>query len=95
MLLDVPYKKGDCISLKLTSGEEVIGRLEEEKNDSLILSKPMMIAATQEGLGLAPFMFSVGPSAKFVLKLSNVLCVVKSDREFSKQYLENTTGIQI
>ena len=95
MLIDVPYRKGDCISLKLTSGEEVIGRLEEEKTDSIVVSKPMMIAATQEGLGLAPFMFSVGPSAKFVLKMTNILCVVKSDDEFSKQYLQNTTGIQI
>jgi hypothetical protein len=95
MLIDVPYRKGDCISLKLTSGEEVIGRLEEEKNDSIVVSKPMMIAATQEGLGLAPFMFSVGSSAKFVLKMANILCVVKSDDEFSKQYLENTTGIHV
>jgi len=95
MLLNIPYKKGDCISVKLSSGEEVICKLEEETNDSLVVSKPMMIAATQEGLGLAPFMFSVSPSAKFTLKTVNILCVTKSDDEFSKQYLENTTGLKL
>jgi hypothetical protein len=95
MLLNIPYKAGDCISVKLSSGEEIIGRLEEESGDKLVVSKPMMITATQEGLGLAPFMFSVSANAKFVLSTANVLCAVKSEDEFAKQYLENTTGIQV
>ena len=93
MLLNVPYKQGDTVSLKLSSGEEMVARLEEEKGGELILSKPMMIAATQEGLGLAPFMFSVSADTKIPVKMENVLCVVKTEDEFAKQYIQNTTGI--
>lgn len=95
MLIDIPYKKGDVVSLKLTSGEELVGKVIEESDDSISLSKPMMIAATQQGLGLAPFMFSISNDAKVVLNISSILCVIKTEKEFAAQYTENTTGIAI
>ena len=95
MLINVPYKNGDVISLKLASGEEVVARLEEEKDSDLIVTKPMMLVSAQEGLGLAPFMFSVAPDAKFNIKLSSVLCVTKTEDGFGKQYLEQTSGLQL
>jgi small nuclear ribonucleoprotein (snRNP)-like protein len=93
MLLEVPYKVGDTVSIKLTSGEEMVARLDDEKGDTIILKRPLMIAATQQGLGLAPFMFSVDPNTKIVINNSKVVCVAKTQEEFAKQYIENTTGI--
>ena len=95
MLIDIPYKNGDVVSLKLSSGEEVVGRLEEEKGDGMVLTKPMMLTAAEQGLGLAPFMFSVAHDAKFLIKSANVLCVTKTEKEFANQYLQNTTGLQL
>lgn len=95
MLIDIPYKNGDVVSLKLSSGEEVVGRLEEDKPDGMVLSKPMMLTASQQGLGLAPFMFSVDPESKFLIKTGSVLCVTKTEKSFASQYLENTTGITV
>lgn len=95
MLLEVPYKNGDTVSIKLTSGEEIVARLEEEKGESLILKKPLMITATQQGLGLAPFMFTTSPDAKITIDTSKIVCVVKTQEEFAKQYIENTTSITV
>jgi len=95
MLLETPYKAGDVVSMKLTSGEELIARLDEEKGTSLVLKKPLMVAVTQQGLGLAPFMFTTNPDSKITVDHSKVLCIVKSDEQFSKQYIENTTGIAV
>jgi len=53
MLIDTPYKNGDIVSIKLNSGEEVIAKLEDETGTHYKLSKPLMVAATQQGLGLA------------------------------------------
>jgi hypothetical protein len=94
MLIEAPYTNGDTVSIKLNSGEEVIARLEEDKGETVILRKPLMVAATQQGLGLAPFMFTVSPDAKITMARSNILCIVKTDSEMSKQYIQNTTGIQ-
>jgi len=94
MLIEAPYKNGDTVSIKLTSGEEVVARLEEEKADSFILHKPLMVTATQQGLGLAPFMFTIGPDAKVKIGTNKVVCIVKTLDEMSKQYITSTTGIQ-
>ena len=41
MLLEVPYKKGDTVSIKLISGEEVVARIEEINDTSFKLHKPL------------------------------------------------------
>ncbi|MAD24737.1 MAG: hypothetical protein CMO44_11260 [Verrucomicrobiales bacterium] len=95
MLIETPYKVGENVSFKLASGEEIVGRLEEENETHYILHKPMVLIAQQKGLGLAPFMFSVSPDGKFLLKASSVSCVAKTEENISKQYTQTTTGIAL
>ena len=93
MLIEAPYKVGDTVSLKLSSGEEIVARLDEEDATYFTVKKPMVLIAQPEGLGLAPFMFSVSPDSKFKLRASSVSCVSKTQEEISKQYVQTTTGI--
>jgi len=93
MLIEAPYKDGDTVSFKLASGEEIVARLEQETDTYYTLKKPMVLIAQQQGLGLAPFMFSVSPDSKFNLRTSSVSCVSKTEEEISKQYIEQTTGL--
>jgi|TARA_B110000238_G_C16087066_1_gene422096 hypothetical protein len=93
MLIEIPYKVGDNVSFKLSSGEELVAKLESETEKSFTLRKPMVLIAGAEGLGLAPFMFSVSPDGKFVLLAQSVSCVAKTEVEISKQYTLQTTGI--
>jgi hypothetical protein len=93
MLIETPYKEGDTVSFKLSSGEEIVARLEKESDKDFTLRKPMVLVAQQQGLGLAPFMFSVSPDSKFVLQASSVSCIAKTETEISKQYTAQTSGI--
>ena len=95
MLIDTPYKNGDIVSIKLNSGEEVIAKLEEETNTHYKLSKPLMVAATQQGLGLAPFMFTVDQEANIKLNVNSVSCIAKTEKEMASQYIHNTTGLAV
>lgn len=95
MLIDTPYKNGDIVSLKLNSGEEVIAKLEDESNNQLSLSKPLMVAATQQGLGLAPFMFTVDQESKIKLNLTSVSVVAKTEKDMASQYIQSTTGLTV
>jgi len=95
MLIETPYKEGDTVSLKLTSGEELVARLEKEDDKFYVLHKPMALVAGQNGLGLAPYMFSVSQDAKFNLKSSVVACVLKTEKELASQYTQQTTGIAV
>jgi len=95
MLIELPYKVGDNVSFKLSSGEEIVARLEAEDSKTYTVRKPMVLIANQQGLGLAPFMFSVSPDGKFVLQANSVSCVAKTEAEIGKQYTAQTSGIQM
>jgi hypothetical protein len=95
MIIETPYKEGDTVSFKLSSGEEIVARLEKESTTEYTVKKPMVLIAQAEGLGLAPFMFSVSPDAKFNIKSTSVSCVAKTQEEIAKQYTAQTSGIQI
>jgi len=94
MIIETPYKDGDTVSFKLASGEEVVARLDKESSSEYSISKPMvLIVQADESMGLAPFMFSVGPSGKFQMQKGSVACVAKTDENIAKQYTASTTGI--
>jgi hypothetical protein len=95
MLIEAPYKVGDTVSLKLSSGEEIVARLDAESEKSFTVRKPMVLIAGEKGLGLAPFMFSVSPDGKFNLQATSVSCIAKTQDEIGKQYLAQTSGIAL
>ena len=93
MLIEAPYKVGDTVSFKLNSGEELVSRLDSEDTSSYTLRKPMVLIAQKEGLGLAPYMYSVSPDAKFNILANTVSCISKTESEIAKQYVATTSGI--
>lgn len=95
MLFEKPRSSGDVISLKLISGEEVVGRFEEETSSGYRITKPMVISMTQKGPGLMPFLFTVHPDSAIVINHSAVAVAATPDKAFADQYIQSTTGIQL
>jgi len=95
MIIETPYKVGDTISMKTVAGEEIIARLEEEKGTKLKVSKPMALTASQQGLGMVPYTFTVNPNANIELNMNTLVFVAKTDDEMAKQYIQSTTGIAV
>ena len=93
MLIETPHKVGDIVSLKLSTGEEIVSRLDAESSESYTVKKPMVLIANEKGLGLAPFMYSVSPDGKFVLNANTVTCIGKTEGEIAKQYTATTSNI--
>jgi len=95
MLIEAQYKVGDVISIKLSSGEEMIARFEDENDDVVTVAKPYILIAAQNGMALAPYMFTIAPDTKVKLKINNVICIVKSAKDASDMYIKQSTGIAI
>ena len=95
MIIETPYKAGDTVSLKTTAGEEIIARLEKEEGGYYFLHKPMALVAGQQGMGLAPYMFSVSQNSTFKIRESVVACVLKTEKEIASTYTQQTTGIAV
>ena len=95
MLIDKGVTEGEVITLKLTSGEELVAKLTEETDRYYKLSKPMVIGMGQQGPGLMPYLFTVHPDKAVKLLKTTVTVAEATDETFAKQFLESTSGIKL
>jgi hypothetical protein len=93
MLIEAPYKNGDIVTLKLTSGEELIGKLEEEKTDSYKIKTPLTLVMGQQGLGLQQYLFTGDPEKAYNFTKDKVITITKTIKQFSDVYQQQTSGI--
>ncbi len=95
MLLEkTRYDENDIVTLKLISGEEIIGRFINETAQEITLEKPLMLAMSQKGIGMAPVLMTVNPDTKLKFNKTAIVVMAHSDDEIGKQYTFQTTGIQ-
>ena len=95
MLIEAPMKDGDTVTIKTFNGDELIARLVETKPNSYVISKPLAIMATPQGLGLGPYAFTVDADAKLELNKNAVIFIAKTQSDMAKQYIGSTTGIKL
>lgn len=95
MLLEKFVKEGDIVTLKLTSGEELITRFEEEGPDFIKVSKPLALVAGGKSLGMIPWVFLASTDSFKINKHSISMGPVLSKLDAAQQYLEGTTGIAL
>jgi hypothetical protein len=95
MLIDKGVAVGEVITLKLTSGEELVAKLVEETPTYYKLSKPMVIGMGQKGPGLMPYLFTVAPEKDVKLLKTTVTVAEATDKQFADQFITSTTGIQM
>lgn len=95
MLIDKGLSSGDVVTLKLTSGEELIGRYVEETSSGVKVERPMILAAGPQGLGMAPYVFTVNPDRAITINYHAVAMQAVTDKAMADQYLQSTTGIKL
>lgn len=95
MIIDKGVAAGEVITLKLTSGEELVAKLVEETAVYYKLSRPMVIGMGQQGPGLMPYLFTIHPDKEVKLNKSTVTLAEATDKSFADQFIQSTTGIKL
>lgn len=95
MLIETPYRANDTITLKLTSGEEVVARFVKEDDKKLTVKKPLTLMATQHGFGLGPYAVTIPQDSELSINKNTIVFVAKTEPEMAKQYMSSTTGLQL
>ena len=88
------FAVGDIISIKLITGEEVMGKFVEDAMGSITLDRPVMLAMMQKGPAMSPVLMTVNPDAKLTFNSNAIITMAETDQEVGKQYVFQTTGIQ-
>jgi hypothetical protein len=95
MLIDRGVIEGEVITLKLTSGEEIVAKLVEDGITYYKLSRPMVIGMGQKGPGLMPYLFTVNPDKEIRIAKGTVTVAEATDKQFADQFIQTTTGIAL
>ena len=89
-------QEGDIITIKLMSGEEVVARLREDKEDVLLVAKPRAVVnIPNKGIGLGPFVFTIPQDAEVEIFKKNVVCYAETEGGMARQYQEGTSGLTL
>ena len=98
MLTTTTHKKNDVLTLKLVSGEEVIGYYVEETATEIILRKPLVPVPTGEGqMGLAPYIMSSSylreGNGNVPFNKQTVITTILSSADFKNAYTQQVSGL--
>jgi hypothetical protein len=88
-------KVGETYTFKLTSGEEVIGKVTEVEEHIVSLKDPVSVAPGPQGLGLMQSMFTANPKDPARLNINNVTIFALTDESVKAKYIEATTGLVV
>ena len=88
-------KVGETYTFKLTSGEEVVGKVTEVQDHYVSLKDPVSVAPGPQGLGLMQSMFTADPSDPARLNINNVTIYALTDETVKAKYIEATSGLVV
>jgi len=93
MLIDKGVAVGEVITIKLTSGEELVAKLVEDQIMHYKLAHPMVIAMSPKGPALMPYLFTVDPSKEVKIAKGVVAVAEATDKAVADQFIQQTTCI--
>lgn len=102
MLVQKSWAINDIVAIKLSTGEEIMGKVVSEDPGSVFLQKPATIAlmspdgtADNATTVFVPFMLGIDGTTKLKIEMRNIVAIGKSGEKMSNKYLQNTSDLTI
>ena len=96
MLVISSYKKGDTICVKVSTGEEIVGRFESQDGDIQVIKPCVITLNPQNGQAmLIPWLMSIDTTSSdpVTIKKEHILTTNKPNKSLADAYIQSTTGI--
>lgn len=93
--MDFKFAQNQVMTLKMSSGEEIIAKVVGKEDAFLLIEEPVAIAQGPKGMGLIPALFTAEPGKPIRLNTNNISFIADTDEPVKMKYLEATTGIQV
>lgn len=97
MLVISNFKKSDVVTIKLSTGEEIVARFDADTGSELKVVKPTVLTLnpTDGKAMLIPWLMSVdtGSSDPVIISKAQVVAVSKPHKGIADGYMQSTTGL--
>lgn len=95
MLIETNYKVNDVVTIKLKSGEELVGKLEQENESMVKVSTPLTIVATEKGIGLQQFLFTAEVGKSYTIRHDSITLITITREDFADAYRQQTSSLVV
>lgn len=95
LLIKKPAVAGEIVTIKLTSAEELIARLEADEPTCLRISRPMTLSYSPQGVALTPWLITADNDTNLEIKKERVMVMTTTMKQAADQYIQGTTGIKV
>lgn len=86
---------GQVYTFKLNSGEEVIAKVVNVKDNYVDVETPVSVAPGPQGMGLIQSLFTADPDQQIQINMNCVAIHALTDDGVKMKYIEATTGIKV
>ena len=96
MLVISSYKKGDTFCVKVSTGEEIVGRFESQDEDMQVVKPCVITLNPQNGQAmLIPWLMSIDTASSdpITIKKEHIITTNKPNKSLADAYIQSTTGI--
>ena len=97
MLVTSNFKKSDVVTIKLSTGEEIVARFDADTGSELKVVKPTVLTVNPQSGGamLIPWLMSIDAhsSDPVVIEKNQIVAVSKPHKGIADSYMRSTTGI--
>lgn len=94
MIIQTPPKSGDTITIKLSTGEELVATLKETEQSAVVVGRPMMLVPYEKGMGFAPWLMTAEDGGVSINK-SNIVAMLKTQSDIASMYVQHSTGLAV
>ena len=90
-------KPNTIVTLVMTTGAEIIGRLVKDEFSTVVIYKPRLVQATQQGVGLVNgiSMTGIEINEEFEFPKTSVAYIVETMKELADGWTQQTSGIAL
>lgn len=81
-------------TIKIANGDEIVTRITGEDNSTYMISRPLVVMPSPQGIQMIFGMFTADPEKPVELNKSAVSMIAPSRQEVCDSYTEATTGIK-
>jgi hypothetical protein len=94
MLIEKPLSKNEPVTIKLSNGEEIIAKFQEQTHDKISISHPLcLIPSNQGGMTFAPWLLMRDAKSTIGIDRSHVISHGRPFSELADLFISQTSTI--
>ncbi len=94
MIVNKTFEVGDIVSFKISSGEELVGKIVSTTSTDYILNRPLALGMGPKGPVFTPYMVTVDfKNDDLVLSKNHVVALTKTVEQVKSAYTQSVSGI--